>query len=44
MTKPNFKPLQNIPSSVPDIFTPARLGRYELANRAVMAPLTRPPP
>mgnify|MGYP001200664564 CR=1 FL=1 len=41
MTKPNFKPLQNIQSSVPDIFTPAQVGRYELANRAVMAPLTR---
>jgi N-ethylmaleimide reductase len=27
--------------SVPDLFRPVRLGRYELSNRIVMAPLTR---
>jgi len=33
----------NIPgrSAPKDLFTPVRLGRYELANRIVMAPLTR---
>ena len=25
----------------PDLFQPVRLGRYELTNRIVMAPLTR---
>lgn len=28
-------------SAARDLFTPVRLGRYELANRVVMAPLTR---
>ncbi len=28
-------------STTADLFTPVRLGRYELANRIVMAPLTR---
>ena len=28
-------------SNVPDLFTPVKVGRYELANRIVMAPMTR---
>ena len=41
MSTPKSETIRSSQSAIPDLFTPVKLGPYELKNRIVMVPLTR---